>query len=105
MGVGGVLLCFPARLFEHAGEHVSDRLASVDLREREVGAGRAELFRVLETCDLLGCQLVGEVSLGCRVVVVRSHGLPLVSRSRPRGVYPIGHILGMTSDGHLKNRL
>jgi hypothetical protein len=30
--------------------------------EREVGAGHAELFRVLETCDLLGCQLVGEVS-------------------------------------------
>jgi hypothetical protein len=36
-------------------EHVSDRLASVDLREREVGAGHAELFRALETCDLLGC--------------------------------------------------
>jgi hypothetical protein len=32
-------------------------------------------FRVLETCDLLGCQLVGEVSPAGRVVVVRSHGL------------------------------
>ena len=38
VGVGGVLLCFPARLFEHAVEHVSDRLASVVLRERDVGA-------------------------------------------------------------------
>ena len=105
MGVGGVLLCFPARLFEHAVEHVSDRLASVVLRERKVGAGNAELLRVLETYDLLGCQLVGEVSPAGRVVVVRSHGLPLVSRSRPRGVYPIGHTLGMTPDGHLRNSL
>jgi hypothetical protein len=91
--VGEVLLCFPARLFEHAVEHVSDRLASVVLREREVGAGYAELFRVIETCDLRGCQLVGEVSSGGRVVVVRSHGPPLsVATATPRRLSHWAHI-------------
>ena len=89
--VGEVLLCFPARLFEHAVEHGSDRLASVVLRECEVGAGHAELFGVLETCDLLERQLVGEVSPGGRVVIVRSHGLPSSVVIAPQGVYPISH--------------
>jgi hypothetical protein len=44
-----VLLRFPARLFEHAGEKVSERFASVVLREHEVSAGYAELFGALKT--------------------------------------------------------
>ena len=93
--VGEVLLCFPARLFEHAVEHVSGRLASVVLREREVGAGYAELFRVIETCDLRGRQLVGEVSPGGRVVVVRSHGPPLsVAIATPR------HLSAVNAERH-----
>jgi hypothetical protein len=69
-----VLLCFAARLFEHTGEKVSDRFASVVLREHQVRAGYAALFRALETCDLLGCEPVGEVSPANRAVVVFGRG-------------------------------
>jgi hypothetical protein len=69
-----VLLRFPARLFEHAGEKVSERFAWVVLREREVSAGHTELFGALKTRDLLGCQLVRQVAPGGRVVVVFGRG-------------------------------
>ena len=59
----------PARLFEYAGEQVSDRFAWVVLREREVSRGLAKLFGVLKTRDLLGRELTGQISpSGCRVV-------------------------------------
>ena len=72
MLVSQILLRFPAGLFEHAGEKVSERFASVVLREREVSAGYAELFDALKTRDLLGCQLVDQVAPGSGVVAAHA---------------------------------
>lgn len=83
-----VLLCFVARFFEHTGEKVSECFAPVVLREHEVSAGCAALFRALETCDLLGCELIGEVSPASRGVVVFGRGefhLPSVQPKRRLG--------------------